>query len=107
MRNRLPDHAKLVWPHSAQFNPGGQAGLGELAKVREIHLGTGVNTLIPLVQQEYGGGCLGARCVRSKNTLAIAGMFGGNGANTVLCPVEQSRAQPVSAPLWSHPTQMQ
>src|SRR5258708_34052489 len=53
---RLPDQATLIGPHGTQFNLRGQARLGELPKVSEIHQGIDVNTPIPLVQQEFCGG---------------------------------------------------
>ncbi len=37
----------------------------------------------------------------------MSGVFSGKCADLALCPVEQSRTKPVSAPRWNHPTQMQ
>jgi len=90
-----------------QLNLHGQMRLGEPPKVSEIHQGIDVNTSIPLVQQEFCGGFLRARSVRSENARAIAGMLLGKRADTLLRPVQHRRAKPTPAPLWNNPSQMQ
>src|SRR5258707_9807122 len=64
----LPDQAKLIGPNVTPFNLRGQTRLGELTEVSEIHQGIGVDTPIPLVQQEFCSGFLRTRSVRPKNT---------------------------------------